>query len=132
MKYTVRSWVSGTTTTTSTHEFVRVALVPGLLAAVLAAFLCAPVEARAQDPQDTTRTVIPGTPVSPPTGTPGAPGIRLRIGTDTLPLVLPPVVSRGDRESYRQAQAQIEATRATAFQQNMRAIMESVWGQVAT
>ncbi len=42
------------------------------------------------------------------------------------------MVLRGDRESFRQAQAQIEAARATAFQENMRAIMESVWGQVAT
>jgi hypothetical protein len=41
-------------------------------------------------------------------------------------------MSRGERESFRQAQAQIEAARATAFQQNMRAIMEAVWGQVAT
>ena len=41
-------------------------------------------------------------------------------------------MSRGDRESFRQAQAQIEAARATAFQQNMRTILESVWGQVAT
>src|SRR5438045_6514087 len=58
--------------------------------------------------------------------------MRLRLGTDTLPLVLPSVMSRGDRESFRQAQAQIEAARATAFQQNMRTIMEAVWGQVAT
>ena len=99
---------------------------------MLVASISRPPDARAQDPQDTTRTAIPGTPVSPPTGTPGAPGIRLRIGTDTLPLTLPPVLSRGDRESFRQAQAQIEAARATAFQQNMRAIMEAVWGQVAT
>jgi hypothetical protein len=49
-----------------------------------------------------------------------------------MPLVLPSVFSRGDRESFRQAQAQIEAARATAFQQNMRTILEAVWGQVAT
>src|SRR4051812_37807361 len=88
--------------------------------------------AHAQDPRDTTRTNPPTVPSTPPTGTPGAPGIRLRLGTDTLPLVLPSVMSRGERESFRQAQAQIEAARATAFQQNMRTIMESVWGQVAT
>jgi hypothetical protein len=69
----------------------------------------------------------------PPTGTPGTPGIRPpRIGRDTLPLVLPSVVSRGERDAFRQAQAQIDAARATAFQQNMRTIMEAVWGQVAT
>ncbi|MFL5510474.1 MAG: hypothetical protein ACJ79J_12875, partial [Gemmatimonadaceae bacterium] len=88
--------------------------------------------AHAQDPRDTTRTNPPTVPSAPPTGTPGAPGMRLRLGTDTLPLVLPSVMSRGERESFRQAQAQIEAARATAFQQNMRTILEAVWGQVAT
>jgi hypothetical protein len=87
--------------------------------------------ARAQDPRDTTRT-NPQPPVTPPSGTPGTPGIRLRLGRDTLPLTLPSVLSIGDRESFRQAQAQIEAARATAFQQNMRTIMQAVWGQVAT
>ena len=87
---------------------------------------------RAQDPRDTTRTVKPQQPPTPPTGTPGLPGIRLRLGRDTLPLTLPSVISLGDSESFRQAQAQIEAARATAFQQNMRTIMEAVWGQVAT
>ena len=131
VKYTVRSWLSGTTTTTSTDEIARGARVRGLVM-VLVASMGGAIQANAQDPRDTTRTHLPGTPVSPPTGPPGAPGIRLRIGTDTLPLTLPPVVSRGDRESFRRAQAQIEAARATAFQQNMRAIMEAVWGQVAT
>jgi Motility related/secretion protein len=56
----------------------------------------------------------------------------MRLGRDTLPLILPSVLSRGERESFREAQAQIEAARATAFQQNMRAIMQAVWGQVAT
>jgi hypothetical protein len=42
------------------------------------------------------------------------------------------VVSRSDREAFRQAQAQIDAARATAFQQNMRTIIEAVWGEVAT
>jgi hypothetical protein len=88
--------------------------------------------ARAQDPRDTTRKITPAPPVTPPSGTPGTPGIRLRLGRDTLPLILPSVLSRGDRESFRQAQAQIEAARATAFQQNMRTILEAVWGQVAT
>ncbi|MFL5479220.1 MAG: cell surface protein SprA [Gemmatimonadaceae bacterium] len=88
--------------------------------------------AHAQDPRDTTRTNPPTVPSTPPTGTPGAPGMRLRLGTDTLPLVLPSVMSRGERESFRQAQAQIDAARATAFQQNMRTILEAVWGQVAT
>ncbi len=60
------------------------------------------------------------------------PGVRIRLGGDSLALKLPPVLSRADRESYRQAAAQIEAARATAFQQNRRAIIEAVWGQVAT
>src|SRR5437868_7701248 len=132
VKYTVRSWVSDTNTTSSArsaeHRSRRVGLV-----FVLGAVLCAsPRLAHAQHPRDTTRKVTPAPPVTPPTSTPGAPGIRLRLGRDTLPLVLPSVVSRGERESFRQAQAQIEAARATAFQQNMRAIMEAVWGQVAT
>ncbi|HEV7839474.1 MAG TPA: hypothetical protein VGO75_15505, partial [Gemmatimonadaceae bacterium] len=88
--------------------------------------------ARAQDPRDTTKTITPAPPVTPPTGTPGTPGMRLRLGRDTLPLTLPSVLSRGERESFRQAQAQIDAARATAFQQNMRSILESVWGQVAS
>ncbi|HZE07982.1 MAG TPA: hypothetical protein VE110_04420, partial [Gemmatimonadaceae bacterium] len=54
------------------------------------------------------------------------------MGRDTLPLTLPSILSVGDREAFRQAQAQIEAARATAFQQNMRTILESVWGQIAT
>ncbi|HMG95156.1 MAG TPA: cell surface protein SprA, partial [Gemmatimonadaceae bacterium] len=98
---------------------------------MLSLFVATPV-VRAQDPSDTTRKVTPAPPVTPPTGTPGTPGIRLRLGRDTLPLVLPSVLSRGERESFRQAQAQIEAARATAFQQNMRTILEAVWGQVAT
>jgi len=44
---------------------------------------------------------------------------------------LPTVLSRAERESYRRAVEQIEAARATAFQQNMRTIIQSVWGQVA-
>lgn len=64
-----------------------------------------------------------------------SPGLRIRLGADStqLPtLRLPTILSRADRDSYRRALAEIEAARATAFQQNMRAILESVWGQVAT
>ncbi|MGE5749838.1 MAG: cell surface protein SprA, partial [Gemmatimonas sp.] len=50
---------------------------------------------------------------------------------DTLPVHLPTVLSSAERESYRQAVKQIEAARATAFQQNMRSIIQAVWGQVA-
>jgi hypothetical protein len=67
----------------------------------------------------------------PPLGRP-VPRPRIRLGGDSLGMRLPPVLSRADRETYRQAVAQIEAARATAFQQNMRAILEAVWGQVAT
>jgi Motility related/secretion protein len=65
----------------------------------------------------------------PPLGIPPRQRIRL---ADSLGLRLPPIVSRADRETYREAVAQIEAARATAFQQNMRAIIQAVWGQVAT
>lgn len=70
-----------------------------------------------------------------PLDTATGPRVRVRLGVDStlLPaLRLPSVVSRADRESYRRAAAQIEAARATAFQQNMRTILQSVWGQVAT
>ncbi len=60
-----------------------------------------------------------------------APRARIRLGADTLVMRLPTVLSRADRESYRKAVAQIEAARATAFQQNMRSIIQAVWGQVA-
>jgi len=126
----VRSGVSDTQTTSSARATRRAGRIAALATAALLWFAATPV-ARAQDPSDTTRKVTPP-PATPPTGTPGAPGIRLRLGRDTLPLVLPSVLSRGERESFRQAQAQIEAARATAFQQNMRTIMEAVWGQVAT
>src|SRR2546423_10508547 len=132
VKYTVRSWVSDTNTTSSTRSTERWSRRATLLFAAGALLCSVPRAAHAQDPRDTTRKVTPAPPVTPPTSTPGAPGIRLRLGRDTLPLVLPSVMSRGDRESFRQAQAQIEAARATAFQQNMRTIMEAVWGQVAT
>ncbi|HMG71101.1 MAG TPA: cell surface protein SprA, partial [Gemmatimonadaceae bacterium] len=132
MKYTLRSWVSDTQTTSSARSIERGSRRAALALAAIAMLCAAGRTARAQDPSDTTRKVTPAPPVTPPTGTPGTPGIRLRLGRDTLPLVLPSVTSRGDRESFRQAQAQIEAARATAFQQNMRTIMQAVWGQVAT
>ncbi|MDO8502554.1 MAG: cell surface protein SprA [Gemmatimonadaceae bacterium] len=59
------------------------------------------------------------------------PGLRIRIGQDSVPIRLPSVLSRAERESYRRAVEQIEAARATAFQQNTRAIIQAVWGQVA-
>ncbi|MDQ2888922.1 MAG: cell surface protein SprA [Gemmatimonadota bacterium] len=57
--------------------------------------------------------------------------IRVRIGQDTLPLQLPTVQTRSDELRYREAEAEIQAARATAFQLNSRSILESVWGQVA-
>jgi hypothetical protein len=132
VKYTVRSGVSDTQTTSSARVSERDGRIATLATAMFLSLFAATGVARAQDPRDTTRKITPAPPVTPPTGTPGTPGIRLRLGRDTLPLVLPSVLSRGERESFRQAQAQIDAARATAFQQNMRTIMESVWGQVAT
>ena len=98
--------------------------------AMAATFAAKPVAA--QVVTDTTAKKQPAQPATPPTGTPGVPGLRIRLGKDTLPFRLPAIQSRTERESYRQAAAQIEAARATAFQQNMRTILESVWGQVAT
>ncbi len=60
------------------------------------------------------------------------PGLRVRLGADSIALRLPPVLSRAERETYRKAVEQIEAARATAFQQNMRSILQAVWGQVAS
>ena len=128
----MRSGVSDTQTTSSARVGERDGRIATLAATMFLSLFAATGVARAQDPRDTTRKITPAPPVTPPTGTPGTPGIRLRLGRDTLPLVLPSVLSRGERESFRQAQAQIDAARATAFQQNMRTIMESVWGQVAT
>jgi hypothetical protein len=132
VKYTVRPGVSDTQTTSSARANGRAGHIAALATVVMLSLFVATPVVRAQDPSDTTRKVTPAPPVTPPTGTPGTPGIRLRLGRDTLPLVLPSVLSRGERESFRQAQAQIEAARATAFQQNMRTILEAVWGQVAT
>ncbi len=128
----MRSWVSDTQTTSSAPANERGGRIAALATAVFLSLFAATGVARAQDPRDTTRKITPAPPITPPSGTPGTPGIRLRLGRDTLPLILPSVLSRGERESFRQAQAQIEAARATAFQQNMRTILESVWGQVAT
>ncbi|PYP50892.1 MAG: cell surface protein SprA, partial [Gemmatimonadetes bacterium] len=132
MKYTVRSRVSDTQTTSSARSAPCFSRRAALVYAAIALLFAASRSAHAQDPRDTTRKITPAPPVTPPTGTPGTPGIRLRLGRDTLPLTLPSVLSRGERQAFLQAQAQIEAARATAFQQNMRAIMEAVWGQVAT
>src|SRR3954470_11396968 len=132
LKYTVRSLVSDTQTTSSARWCKRGRRTIAIAVTALFGVSAVAQSARAQDPRDTTKTVTPAPPVTPPSGTPGTPGMRLRLGRDTLPLTLPSVLSRGERESFRQAQAQIEAARATAFQQNMRSILEAVWGQVAT
>ncbi|HUR91819.1 MAG TPA: cell surface protein SprA [Gemmatimonadaceae bacterium] len=66
----------------------------------------------------------------PPRDTVPPVGVRLRIGLDSLPFRLPTVRSLSERESFRLAQEQIAAARATAFQQNVRSIIESTWGQV--
>jgi len=132
VKYTLRPWVSDTQTTSSARSAGRCSRYTAIAFAALALLCMAGRTASAQDPRDTTRKITPTPPVTPPSGTPGTPALRLRLGRDTLPLILPSVLSRGERESFRQAQAQIEAARATAFQQNMRAIMQAVWGQVAT
>lgn len=59
-------------------------------------------------------------------------GIRLRLGRDTLPLQLPAVRARAEAATYREAAAQLAAARATAFRLNTQAVLESVWGQVAS
>lgn len=59
------------------------------------------------------------------------PGVGLRVPSDTVAIRLPTVLSRAERETYRRAIEQIEAARATAFQQNTRAILQALWGQVA-
>ncbi len=61
----------------------------------------------------------------------GTPGIGIRLPSDTIAIRLPTVLSRAERETYRKAVEQIEAARATAFQQNRRSILQAVWGQVA-
>jgi len=101
---------------------------------VLCGVFAEPLKAQERDtiPRVTRPPVQQG--VTPQDTTLG-PRLRVRLGADStvLPaLRLPSVLSRADRESYRKAAAQIEAARATAFQQNMRTILESVWGQVAT
>ncbi|HST08146.1 MAG TPA: hypothetical protein VLJ83_08230, partial [Gemmatimonadaceae bacterium] len=127
----MRSSVSDTQTTSSARFTASIRAASLIAVAAVGLVFAASSAAHAQDPRDTTK-VTPTAPATPPSGTPGTPGIRLRLGRDTLPLTLPSVIARGDREAFREAQAQIEAARATAFQQNMRTIMESVWGQVAT
>ena len=95
----------------------------GLLCAFAAA-MALPSSARAQQPTDTVQ--VPPAPRDTVTN----PTVRIRLNSDSLQH-LPTVLSRADRESYRRAVAQIEAARATAFQQNMRSIIQAVWGQVA-
>ena len=96
----------------------------GLLFAFAAA-MALPACVRAQEPtRDTVQAPVP-------LDTTASPTVRIRLGSDSLPAHLPTVLSRADRESYRRAVAQIEAARATAFQQNMRSIIQAVWGQVA-
>ncbi len=56
--------------------------------------------------------------------------LRLRIGRDTLPLQLPSVQTDADLRAYREAEAQISAARATAFQLNSRSVFEAAWGQI--
>src|SRR2546423_14177897 len=111
VKYTVRSMVSDTQTMSSAHSTEHSAPIFTLVIGALFTLCSVSSTARAQDPRDTTK-IAPVQPPTPPTGTPG---IRLRLGRDTLPLTLPSVFSLGDREAFRQAQAQIEAGRATAF-----------------
>jgi len=132
VKYTLRLWVSDTQTTSSARSAERRSRYAAVVFAAIALLGAAGQTARGQDPSDTTRKITPAPPVTPPSGTPGTPALRLRLGRDTLPLKLPSVLSQGERESFRRAQAQIEAARATAFQQNMRAIMQAVWGEIAT
>ncbi|MDQ6690744.1 MAG: cell surface protein SprA, partial [Gemmatimonadota bacterium] len=128
----MRSRVSDTQTTSSARRTEHSAPIFTLVIGALLTLCVVSSGAHAQERADTTRKITPPQPATPPTGVPGAPGIRLRLGRDTLPLTLPSVFSIGDREALRRARAQIEAARATAFQQNMRTIMEAVWGQVAT
>ncbi len=94
-----------------------------------------PVKDTVRPPKDTVRvpTDTARTPADTSLHLPlPRPRPRIRLGGDSLAIRLPSVLSRAERETYRQAAAQIEAARATAFQQNMRAIIQAVWGQVAT
>ncbi|MGI8618950.1 MAG: hypothetical protein ACR2L6_07645, partial [Gemmatimonadaceae bacterium] len=80
-------------------------------------------------PRDTSRRVRPDT-GRPPRDTLPPLGVRLRIELDSAAFRLPTVRSLSERESFRLAQEQIAAARATAFQQNVRSIIEATWGQV--
>ena len=85
-------------------------------------------------PQDTARPPVRDTITRDTTArrdTVRIPSIGIRRPADSLGVRLPTVLSRAERETYRRAVEQIEAARATAFQQNMRSIMQAVWGQVA-
>jgi len=81
-------------------------------------------------PRDTVPPVARDTVRRAPRDTIPPLGVRLRIGPDSLPFRLPTVRALSERESFRLAQEQIAAARATAFQQNVRSIIESTWGQV--
>src|ERR1700694_1863824 len=95
VKYTVRSRVSDTQTTSSAHSTEHSAPIFTLVIGALLTLSSVSSTVCAQDPRDTTKTTSTQ-PATPPTGTPGTPGIRLRIGRDTLPLTLPSVFSMGD------------------------------------
>ncbi|CAN5643596.1 hypothetical protein BH23GEM1_BH23GEM1_01410 [soil metagenome] len=80
-------------------------------------------------PRDTSAMPRPDS-LRVPRDTAALPGVRLRIALDSVPFRLPTVRSLSERESFRLAQEQIAAARATAFQQNVRSIIEATWGQV--
>jgi hypothetical protein len=70
VKYTLRSWVSDTQTTSSARSIERGTRRAALAFVALALLCAAGGTARAQDPLDTTRKITPAPPVTPPTGTP--------------------------------------------------------------
>jgi hypothetical protein len=87
--------------------------------------------ALAQNPADSLRAPARDTITRDTTARIDTTRIRIRPRPDSLPIRLPTILSRAERETYRRALEQIEAARATAFQQNMRSIVQAVWGQVA-
>ncbi|MEO8575896.1 MAG: cell surface protein SprA, partial [Gemmatimonadales bacterium] len=95
------------------------------------AFIALSEVAAAQNPQDTVARPRRDSVRVPADTVLRFPAPRIRLGADSLGVRLPTVLSRAERETYRRAVDQIEAARATAFQQNMRTIIQSVWGQVA-
>jgi hypothetical protein len=104
------------------------------LCAIALALALPAINASAQNPADTVKTPAPRDTIKAPAPRDTVirtPPVTIRLGSDSLAMRLPTVLSRADRDSYRRAVAQIEAARATAFQQNMRSIIQAVWGQVA-